>query len=232
MHGLGGHREKSWTATNGSFWLRDSLPEEIPYARILTYGYNADITRQNLRQWTHQTLPTQAETLLQELTRSRPVMQTENRPVIFICHSLGGLIVKNALILANQHNFDYKDRWKSVRLSVGGILFLGTPHQASPGDRWERMIRNIISVTALENTWSTSSEEALTLLELELEQYKSISADLPVACGFETRPTKIRFLNTTVWNLCPTVMLPLKRTSLSRDPLLYPCILRNTVLFL
>lgn len=40
VHGLGGHREKTWTAKNGAFWLRDYLPIVVPNARILTYGYD------------------------------------------------------------------------------------------------------------------------------------------------------------------------------------------------
>jgi hypothetical protein len=41
IHGLDGHPTRSWTASNGAFWLKDFLPEDMPYARILTYGYNA-----------------------------------------------------------------------------------------------------------------------------------------------------------------------------------------------
>lgn len=41
IHGLDGHREKSWTATNGILWLKDLLPTPLPHARILTYGYDA-----------------------------------------------------------------------------------------------------------------------------------------------------------------------------------------------
>jgi hypothetical protein len=41
IHGLDGHLKNSWTADNGTFWLRDLLPEKVPHARILTYGYDA-----------------------------------------------------------------------------------------------------------------------------------------------------------------------------------------------
>jgi protein SERAC1 len=41
IHGLDGHPQKSWTAPNGTLWLRDLLPEKLPQARILTYGYDA-----------------------------------------------------------------------------------------------------------------------------------------------------------------------------------------------
>ena len=42
IHGLNGHREGTWTADNGTLWLRDLLPLDLPTARILTYGYDAD----------------------------------------------------------------------------------------------------------------------------------------------------------------------------------------------
>lgn len=41
IHGLNGHREKTWTS-NGKLWLRDFLPERIPNARIMTWGYDAN----------------------------------------------------------------------------------------------------------------------------------------------------------------------------------------------
>lgn len=42
IHGLNGHREKTWTADNGVHWLRDLLPKDLPTVRILTWGYDAN----------------------------------------------------------------------------------------------------------------------------------------------------------------------------------------------
>ena len=47
VHGLNGHREKSWTYTDERtgkdiLWLRESLPACIPNARISTFGYRLD----------------------------------------------------------------------------------------------------------------------------------------------------------------------------------------------
>lgn len=42
IHGLDGHREKTWTAKNGVHWLRDLLRVDIPEARILAWGYDAN----------------------------------------------------------------------------------------------------------------------------------------------------------------------------------------------
>ncbi|PTD11357.1 hypothetical protein FCULG_00002804 [Fusarium culmorum] len=42
VHGLNGHRDKTWTAANGVHWLRDPLRIDIPEARILSWGYDAN----------------------------------------------------------------------------------------------------------------------------------------------------------------------------------------------
>lgn len=39
VHGLGGHREKSWTTENGVNWLESLLPVDLPETRIHTWGY-------------------------------------------------------------------------------------------------------------------------------------------------------------------------------------------------
>lgn len=41
VHGLNGHRERTWSTPSGINWLRDILPADIPNTRILTYGYDS-----------------------------------------------------------------------------------------------------------------------------------------------------------------------------------------------
>lgn len=42
VHGLNGHRDKTWTVANGTHWLRDLLPADIPNARVFCWGYDAN----------------------------------------------------------------------------------------------------------------------------------------------------------------------------------------------
>ena len=41
VHGLGGNAYGTWTHDNGKLWLRDLLLEDLPGARVFTYGYNS-----------------------------------------------------------------------------------------------------------------------------------------------------------------------------------------------
>ena len=48
VHGLNGHRERTWTyrdkeSVSPAFWLRDFLPQDLPGARIYSYGYDTKI---------------------------------------------------------------------------------------------------------------------------------------------------------------------------------------------
>ena len=43
VHGLGGDSTNTWTHPKSkAFWLKDFLPLQIPDARIMTFGYNAN----------------------------------------------------------------------------------------------------------------------------------------------------------------------------------------------
>lgn len=93
IHGLNGHREKTWTdGASGVNWLAhaDCLRNDIPCARVLSFGYNSasffsrgDANIQDF-----------ASELLAALKSSRNSSAEKERPIIFICHSLGGLVFK------------------------------------------------------------------------------------------------------------------------------------------
>lgn len=90
VHGLMGDAYNTWTHSNGHFWLRDSLPEEVPGARIFSFGYPADVffSLEKGRIDDH------ACTLLEDLLDARRGTEQQNRPILFIGHSMGGIVVK------------------------------------------------------------------------------------------------------------------------------------------
>ena len=93
VHGITGSAYSTWTCkdkTNSALWLRDFLPQEFPGARIFTYGYPADVFFSKERG----DIGTFARTLLDKLLREREENDYRHRPIIFICHSMGGIVVK------------------------------------------------------------------------------------------------------------------------------------------
>ncbi|CCA75937.1 related to kinesin light chain [Serendipita indica DSM 11827] len=125
IHGLQGHREKTWTTDDGHLWLRDLLPVDIPNARILAYGYDAD-TRSRECVSTN-TMYLHAKGLAQALSRARK--DHPRRPIIFVAYDLGGIILKWALVICHTQSLtsDYH-KLRDVLVSTHAILFFGTPH--------------------------------------------------------------------------------------------------------
>ncbi|OCK78307.1 hypothetical protein K432DRAFT_302274, partial [Lepidopterella palustris CBS 459.81] len=93
IHGLNGHPETTWTASNGAHWIRTFLSADLPNARILTWGYDADM--HNKDRVSSLTLSDHARNLITNLYEKRETTKTSERPIIFIAHSLGGIIVKS-----------------------------------------------------------------------------------------------------------------------------------------
>ncbi|KAI9740439.1 MAG: hypothetical protein M1834_005019 [Cirrosporium novae-zelandiae] len=63
-----------------------------------------------------------------------------NRPVLFICHSLGGIVMKKAMIIANERLMLYK----SLLHSVKACIFFGVPHRGADIAYWGRFVANLL----------------------------------------------------------------------------------------
>lgn len=68
-----------------------------------------------------------AKSLLNALARKRSD-QEKSRPILFIAHSLGGIIIKQALLLSKESRATNEADLRSIFQSTIGIIF-GTPHQ-------------------------------------------------------------------------------------------------------
>lgn len=123
VHGLGGDAFATWThAKSKKFWLRDFLRQQIPDARIMTFGYNADAA---FGQSTAEIID-HAKSLLASLVDKREEADEIHRPLMFIAHSLGGIVVKQALLQVRL-----EPRYHTIKDSTLGLIFLGTPHRGS-----------------------------------------------------------------------------------------------------
>ncbi|KAK6509436.1 hypothetical protein TWF481_004180 [Arthrobotrys musiformis] len=152
VHGLGGDPFKTWTHSGGKkepsvLWPRDLLALEIPEVRILSYGYDTKVTS-----WfegaTSNMIHHHSETMISRLHnfRSRKIdgKNSTERPIIWIGHSLGGILIKRALIYSNSCGVDHNERLRSIRVSTQGILFMGTPHMGSDIVRWASLARKLL----------------------------------------------------------------------------------------
>lgn len=108
----------------------------MPDARIFTFGYNSALAFTG----SVSKIDDYARTLLERLrARRREYPDATRRPVIFICHSLGGIVVKKALIIAHERS----QRYETITRDVHGIVFMGTPHRGSDLAFWSSMLATI-----------------------------------------------------------------------------------------
>ncbi|KAK1487859.1 ankyrin repeat protein [Colletotrichum cuscutae] len=144
IHGLNGHREETWTdSETGLQWLSDPscLPKDMPTARVLTFGYNSKTYFSR----SGSDIPGFASDLLWALKTQRTSEEEQQRPIVFICHSLGGLIFKQAVIMAHE-----QDRHYSCILDrIHGVVFFGTPHRGSSLATWDEIGTRIVKATTL-----------------------------------------------------------------------------------
>ena len=118
-------------------WLQENLPrllkqheEKNIHARVMTFGYDADI-------WMSKSAAEIEEPVRTLLWSLRVERQTApDRPLFFIAHSLGGIVVKQAIVkMANEALIDQLDpnsvsQGKYV-FPVQGCLFFGVPHKGA-----------------------------------------------------------------------------------------------------
>ncbi|KAF8526900.1 hypothetical protein BU17DRAFT_82342 [Hysterangium stoloniferum] len=190
IHGAGGHRERSWTAKGSSqTWLghKDMLPRNIRNARILTYGYN---TAWDEKQSYYDAMKKQARGLIADVMEYRKITTTPpNRRIIFIAHSTGGIVLKFALILANDPCANLSEDYQSFARATAGILFLGTPHQGTetPSRLVNLYFTNRRPNTSLTRDFMTHWNK----LQKRLLPYNRISDNYITKFYFEGHPTSL-----------------------------------------
>lgn len=103
-----------------TFWPQDLLPKDCPNARIMTWGYDTVVTK-GYAPANQNDIFSHAKNLLCVLKREHP----KGRNLIFVAHSLGGVVVKEVLRRSNDST---EPVFKDIVQSTFGVLFLGTPH--------------------------------------------------------------------------------------------------------
>jgi pimeloyl-ACP methyl ester carboxylesterase len=162
VHGLMGSATQTWApapASAAALW-----PNWLSaHANIWLLDYPADLF------WWSSTgasmaLPERARSVIDLLANH----QLGLRPLIFVTHSLGGLLAKAVLRAAQDFN---QPSWKRLLANTRGVVFLGTPHTGASLGTLASVLRSLgITVNAIQ---IASSEPHL----LDLTAWYSNNAD-------------------------------------------------------
>lgn len=117
------------------------------------------------------------------------IWTTNNRPIMLVCHSLGGIIAKQALCVANKQF----SRYGAIVNAVVGIVFFSTPHRY--GDRTTSFtrFRDVLEATTGKNIKFPNAnieQEGALLLDLA-GRFEGISLRTPILSVYELKESKI-----------------------------------------
>ncbi|KAI4224789.1 MAG: hypothetical protein L6R40_008417 [Gallowayella cf. fulva] len=192
VHGLGGTSQKTWSRNRNIdfFWPQHWLPGEPGFelARILSFGYNAHFAssgRENILN-----IADFAKDLLfgmkYGLSEKSQELEIGKVPMIFVAHSMGGLVVKKALILGQND-----EQYKQLITSARAILFLSTPHR---GTNLAELLNRILAVSVFNHSarqYIAELRQNSPALQDINEQFRNIAPNLNIFSFYETQQTAV-----------------------------------------
>ena len=167
-------------------WLTDenALKLEFSSARVMLYHYDSRWRGAHAIQ---QSVSNAAENLLASLMGKRDGIK--NRPIIFLAHSLGGLVMAKAIVIASTR----PDEFQGLSPCFAGGIFFGTPFKGSAAQH-----RGLVFATSFDKEGVAVKSGALSILEpqnialIELENdfMRAARKDEPMnlCCLFEQVP--------------------------------------------
>ncbi|KAK3331187.1 hypothetical protein B0H66DRAFT_613321 [Apodospora peruviana] len=136
VHDVGEDSYEAWTdPKTGALWLRDFLPDEIQVARVLAYGYDSSASTL-FADDAPEKIQRMAESFVQELRADRHFAGSLRRPIIFVCHGMGGVLVKKSLIYSSTRTAPKVAHLWDQFVSTFAILFFATPHGHTVKSNW------------------------------------------------------------------------------------------------
>ncbi|KAI9759059.1 MAG: hypothetical protein M1835_000474 [Candelina submexicana] len=139
VHGLRGGSIKTWRKGYDprNIWPQLWLPVEpgLHNANIHSFGYDSDWASMkssilNVHDF--------GQSLFEEMRNSSCLRNNENGPILLIGHSMGGLVVKKAFVLANN--------FPEFQKRIQCMFFLATPHR---GSGYAAVLNNILTVSGI-----------------------------------------------------------------------------------
>ncbi|KAF3068216.1 Ankyrin-2 [Trichoderma lentiforme] len=136
VHGYGGNPETTWhDESTGKIWIKDE--EFITHIkrpiRIFSFSYNGDVEA-NL---SSSSPAFHASDLLCCLEQA--LERSAGRPLIFIAHGFGGIIVKKAIQLCFM-----TPSYPRTKNALAGVVFFGTPHADTDSEALLQSVKGTI----------------------------------------------------------------------------------------
>lgn len=168
-------------------WVRQGIRKEVSTARVMLYRHREMAEGMTLDQ--------AADDLLEQIVKMR-ADQTKARPIFFICHSIGGLVAKLALVKANM-----KHDLRPLIFDCHGIAFFATPHRGSSYMSMPHLRESIQHLLYLQKPLPRSIARELKLGNKSLlqmhDQFMDIASELRIWTFYETIDSQLSGLGSS-----------------------------------
>ncbi|KAK0733002.1 hypothetical protein B0T26DRAFT_745096 [Lasiosphaeria miniovina] len=163
------------------FWPRDLLPLQCPEARVLMLGYDTAVAKHQFAEPANKnSVFTHGKNIVNDLSRSRPGVR--RRPVLFVAHSLGGIVLKEMLAICSTSN---DPGFQDILESTVGVVFLGTPHRGSSAAGIGEIARKATSLLLMDT--NPLILDSLSLKNSDLDRCQETFSSLWHKHGFSVK---------------------------------------------
>ncbi|OJI84561.1 hypothetical protein ASPTUDRAFT_670003 [Aspergillus tubingensis CBS 134.48] len=178
VHGLGGGSRKTWSKSTASYhyWPQEWLPKDPAFSnvRVHSFGYNSDYLKGkgNCLDIHHF-----AKSLLGELSTSPHLSHTDT-PIVLLGHSMGGLVIKKAYLLASQDTL-----FEKLVKRFHAIYFFATPHRGSDS---AKLLENILKITYSSRAYVSDLKRGSSTIQSINDQFRNYSGKMELWSFYET----------------------------------------------
>lgn len=168
----------------------DWLPQEYPNIRVIGLNYETSISEWSLNvmcpcEKNKSSLQERSSELLNALSASNV---GQNRPIVWVGHSMGGLVAKSILV---QSLSSAEKSKRAIAENTRAILFLGTPHKGSPVAKLKQHVQMIFSPTIEVKELREDSQHLFSLQQKFEETLKKLPKPITIVSIAEGCPTNI-----------------------------------------
>jgi Putative serine esterase (DUF676) len=178
VHGLDGNARTTWHPRNqpDDFWPA-WLGEDMPQLGVWSLSYAVSASA-----WKGHTMP-----LYDRANNTLDLLELEaigRRPLAFICHSLGGLLIKQVLRNARDAA---NPSWHAIVQHTQLLVFLSTPHSGANLASWIKYIGTLLRTTVSVEELEMHHPRLRELNDWYRDQVESLG--IKTFVYYETRPT-------------------------------------------
>ncbi|PHH75320.1 hypothetical protein CDD80_2476 [Ophiocordyceps camponoti-rufipedis] len=183
--GLDGHAYGSWRGRGnlGRMWLRDFLAKDLSSCRTMVYGYDSKLSTHGVG-----TILDYGRGLIEEIQKIRDTDETRQRPLYFIAHSFGGIILAHCLVKAHAARDDGHPTIAALHNATYGMLLFGIPYKGLVVDDIQKMLcgNDDHPREAVLQQIRVKSD----ILAFQLIDFKNIIKDRKIVSFYEMQKTK------------------------------------------